>query len=68
MAFKKHIPTKIEIDESALSFDSPEVARRMERIETNFLKFDELMTDLEFKLPDEPKANEPKSKAPKKPR
>lgn len=60
MAFKKHVPTKIEIDPDSINHDSPEVVRRMERIETNFARFDELMTEVEAKLPQEPSSPNPK--------
>ena len=81
MAFKKHKQIKIDIDTSTIAHDSPEVARRLERIESNYERFDELMVDLESRLPKEEKATQapdheenpaiskaPTSKAPRKPR
>ena len=64
MAFKKHKQIKIDIDTSTLAHDSPEVAKRLGRIESNYVKFDELMVELESRLPDEDKLASP----PKKPR
>lgn len=60
MAFKKHTPTKIEIDPTAINHDSPEVVRRLERIETNFVRFDELMSEIEARLPEESQSADPK--------
>ena len=64
MAFKKHKQIKIDIATSTLAHDSPEVAKRLGRIESNYAKFDELMVELESRLPDEDKLASP----PKKPR
>ena len=66
MAFKKHKKIKIDIDTSTLAHDSPEVAKRLERIESNYAEFDELMVELESRMPEEEK---PASNSdPKKPR
>lgn len=66
MPFKKHKQIKIDIDTSTLAHDSPEVAKRLERIESNYAKFDEMMVELESRLPDKEKPAS--SSDPKKPR
>ena len=43
-------PKTIEIDLSAVTCDSPEVKRRMDRIETNYQQLDEVLGQLEIKL------------------
>ena len=72
MAFKKHKPIKINVDTSTIAHDSPEVEQRLERIQSNYAKFDELMVELEAKLPEErPDSTEEatgKTKLPRKPR
>lgn len=60
MAFNKHTPSKIEIDLASVNHDSPEVVRRLERIASNFARFDELMSEVEAKLPEEPQSANPK--------
>ena len=62
MAFKKHSPKRIEIDTSTVSHDSPEVQKRLTRIEDNFARFDELYLEIEAKLPED------ESPVPKKPK
>ena len=60
MAPKKSTSREIEIDTSQIAHDSPQVAKRLDRIKSNFVRFDELMNELEAKLPEEEKPANPK--------
>lgn len=53
MAFfppEKLRPQQIEIDESTESCDSPEIRRRLDRIEKNYQQLNEVLIDIESKL------------------
>lgn len=41
---------KIEVDHSALSSDSPEMKKRLSRIQENYLELDSILADLEAKI------------------
>ena len=41
---------RIEIDESSVSSDSPDVQKRLERIEENYQQLDDILADLESKI------------------
>lgn len=53
MAAKKTPSQSAPDSAESISHDSPEVVRRMDRIEDNFARFDELMSEVESKLPPE---------------
>ena len=51
MAFgKKYKSRKLEIDAAAIDRDSPEVKKRLDRIERNYAKLDEVLRDLETRI------------------
>ena len=56
MAFfgKSLASRRIEIDADAVSSDCPELKKRLERIESNYLKLSDILTELEarFELDD----------------
>ena len=76
MAFfteKKLRRIRIEIDDSALKSDSPEVQNRLERIEANYGKLDEVLSNLEDRFQNDeaflslfPEGEEPVFDLPKK--
>ena len=77
MAFfseKKLRKIRIDIDDSALKSDSPEIQSRLDRIEENYGKLDDVLSDLEnrFENDEEPIFDLPKKKKrkwrPRKPR
>lgn len=43
-------PRKIEVDQSAISCDSPEVQKRLDRIESNYEQLDTILANLEAKM------------------
>lgn len=53
MAFfssEKLKPRKIEVDQSHANCDSPEVQKRLERIEKNYQQLDDILAELESKM------------------
>ena len=76
MAFfseKKLRRVRIEIDDSAMKSDSPEIQSRMERIEANYGKLDEVLSKLEHRFENDesflslfPAGEEPIFELPKK--
>lgn len=51
MAFgKKYKSRKIEIEAAAVDRDSPEVKKRLDRIERNYAKLDQILRDLETRI------------------
>ena len=76
MAFfseKKLRRVRIEIDDSAMKSDSPEIQSRMERIEANYGKLDEVLSKLERRFENDesflslfPAGEEPIFELPKK--
>lgn len=53
MAFfseKKLARVKIEIDDGEMKSDSPEVLHRLERIESNYVRLNEILSSLELKF------------------
>ena len=66
---KKYKSRKIRIDVSAVDRDSPEVQRRLDRIERNYEKLDEILSDLESRIAlDDRLAIEKDEPLPRKPR
>ena len=43
-------PRQIEIDDSTANCDSPEMRKRLDRIERNYSQLDQVLVDLESKL------------------
>jgi hypothetical protein len=41
---------KIDVNKDTVSSDDPEMLKRLDRIETNFNRLDEILTDLEMKF------------------
>ncbi len=76
MAFfseKKLRRIRIEIDDSSLKSDSPEILNRLDRIEENYGKLDEVLTGLEDRFANDedflrlfPEGEEPVFELPKK--
>jgi len=51
MAFgKKYKSRKLEIEVAAIDRDSPEVKKRLDRIERNYAKLDEVLRELESRI------------------
>ena len=51
---------KLELDSESVSCKSPDVVRRLERIESNYQKLDAILTDLERKISREAKLKKKK--------